>query len=96
MFDTVGGIPLHALVLHVVVIAGGISHERDVSLRSGRRVADSLIEHGLEVELRDPDASLLYLAAGLMFRYAWVGAGRLSARDDRAVAEMHRAETHGT
>jgi formate-dependent nitrite reductase membrane component NrfD len=41
-------------------------------------------------------ASLLYLAAGLMFRFAWVGAGRLSARDDRAVAEMHRAETHGT
>jgi hypothetical protein len=41
-------------------------------------------------------ASLLYLAAGLMFRYAWVGAGRDSARDDRAVAEMHRAETHGT
>jgi hypothetical protein len=41
-------------------------------------------------------ASLLYLAAGLMFRYAWVGAGRHSARDDRAVAEMHRAETHGT
>jgi hypothetical protein len=41
-------------------------------------------------------ASLLYLAAGLMFRFAWVGAGRASARDDRAVAEMHRAETHGT
>ena len=41
-------------------------------------------------------ASLLYLAAGLMFRYAWVGAGRPSAQDDRAVAEMHRAETHGT
>ena len=31
-------------------------------------------------------ASLLYLAAGLLFRYAWVGAGRASARDDRAVA----------
>lgn len=44
---------------HVVVLAGGISHERDVSLRSGRRVADSLLEHGLTVELRDPDASLL-------------------------------------
>ena len=43
----------------VVVLAGGISHERDVSLRSGRRVADSLLEHGIEVELRDPDASLL-------------------------------------
>jgi len=45
--------------LHVVVLAGGISHERDVSLRSGRRVADSLLEQGIEVELRDPDASLL-------------------------------------
>lgn len=43
----------------VVVLAGGISHERDISLRSGRRVADGLLEHGLEVELRDPDASLL-------------------------------------
>jgi D-alanine-D-alanine ligase len=48
----------------VVVLAGGISHERDVSLRSGRRVADSLAQHGISVELRDPDASLLsYLAA---------------------------------
>ncbi len=44
---------------HVLVLAGGISHERDVSLRSGRRVADSLLEHGISVELRDPDASLL-------------------------------------
>src|ERR1700744_6311396 len=43
----------------VVVLAGGISHERDVSLRSGRRVADSLAEQGIEVELRDPDASIL-------------------------------------
>ncbi|WBU37248.1 D-alanine--D-alanine ligase family protein [Homoserinibacter sp. YIM 151385] len=43
----------------VVVLAGGISHERDVSLRSGRRVADALLEHGVEIELVDPDASLL-------------------------------------
>jgi D-alanine-D-alanine ligase len=43
----------------VLVLAGGISHERDVSLRSGRRVADSLAGHGIEVELRDPDATLL-------------------------------------
>jgi D-alanine-D-alanine ligase len=48
---------------NVVVLAGGISHERDVSLRSGRRVADALIERGHSVVLRDPDASLLpYLA----------------------------------
>ena len=45
--------------LHVVVLAGGISHERDVSLRSGRRVADALTAAGHRVVLRDPDAGLL-------------------------------------
>jgi D-alanine-D-alanine ligase len=45
--------------LHVVVLAGGISHERDVSLRSGRRVADALAAAGHRVALRDPDAGLL-------------------------------------
>ncbi|WP_344292996.1 D-alanine--D-alanine ligase [Agromyces neolithicus] len=45
--------------LSVVVLAGGISHERDVSLRSGRRVADALTAAGHRVVLRDPDASLL-------------------------------------
>jgi D-alanine-D-alanine ligase len=43
----------------VVVLSGGISHERDVSLRSGRRVADSLAEQGIDVELRDPDPTVL-------------------------------------
>lgn len=43
----------------VVVLAGGLSHERDVSLRSGRRVAEALRGTGLEVEERDVDASLL-------------------------------------
>ena len=41
------------------MLAGGISHEREVSLHSGRRVADRLAGHGLEVILRDPDATLL-------------------------------------
>ena len=35
-------------------------------------------------------ASVLYLAAGLAYRFAWVGAGRTSARDDHAVALMAR------
>ena len=43
----------------VVVLAGGLSHERDVSLRSGRRVAEALRGTGLEVEERDVDAQLL-------------------------------------
>lgn len=43
----------------VVVLAGGLSHERDVSLRSGRRVAEALRDAGTEVEERDVDAGLL-------------------------------------
>ena len=37
-----------------------------------------------------PVASALYLAAGLSFRYAWVGAGRRSAQHDEVVAKMAR------
>lgn len=42
-----------------VILAGGLSHERDVSLRSGRRVAEALRGHGLSVEVRDLDSTLL-------------------------------------
>jgi D-alanine-D-alanine ligase len=48
-----------AATVHVVVLAGGLSHERDVSLRSGRRVAEALREAGVEVDVRDVDADLL-------------------------------------
>ena len=43
----------------IVVLAGGLSHERDVSLRSGRRVAEALRDSGADVEERDVDAQLL-------------------------------------
>ncbi|MGL5808850.1 MAG: D-alanine--D-alanine ligase family protein [Nocardioides sp.] len=43
----------------VLVLAGGLSHERDVSLRSGRRVAEALRMAGLEVAESDVDAGLL-------------------------------------
>lgn len=45
--------------LKIVVLAGGISHERDISLKSGRRVADALIEKGAQVIMREPDHQLL-------------------------------------
>ena len=45
--------------LDIVVLAGGISHERDISLRSGRRVADSLTGLGHTVTVIDPQAGLL-------------------------------------
>ncbi|MEV8506733.1 D-alanine--D-alanine ligase [Actinoplanes sp. NPDC051475] len=44
---------------HVLVLAGGLSYERDVSLRSGRRVLDALRSAGLSAEMRDADVSLL-------------------------------------
>lgn len=43
----------------VLVLAGGLSYERDVSLKSGRRVLDALRSAGVEAELRDADISLL-------------------------------------
>ena len=43
----------------VLILAGGISHERDVSLKSGRRVADALADSGCEVEIREPDSELI-------------------------------------
>ncbi len=43
----------------VVVLAGGLSHEREVSLRSGRRVSEALRDVGVEVEERDADAGLI-------------------------------------
>lgn len=43
----------------VLVLAGGISHERDVSLRSGARVADALRSIGVDVTEAEPDSKLL-------------------------------------
>ena len=42
-----------------MVLAGGLSHERDVSLRSGRRVALALRGEGYEVVESDVDSTLL-------------------------------------
>ncbi|HET8970142.1 MAG TPA: D-alanine--D-alanine ligase [Candidatus Nanopelagicales bacterium] len=44
---------------HVVVLAGGLSAEREVSLRSGRRVAAALQLAGTETRVLDVDADLL-------------------------------------
>lgn len=60
---------------HVVVLAGGLTHERDVSLRSGSRIAESLRRQGHEVSLRDADASLLGWLRG--------------AKPDAAVIALH-------
>jgi D-alanine-D-alanine ligase len=45
--------------MHAMVLAGGLSYERDVSLKSGRRVADALRWAGVETTILDADANLL-------------------------------------
>jgi formate-dependent nitrite reductase membrane component NrfD len=73
------------------------------ALRQGRpglffRTAKSLVALGLALRVvargrSSPEhdlASVMYLAAGLAFRFAWVYAGKASAEDDVAVAAMGR------
>lgn len=48
-----------------VVLSGGLSHERDVSLRSGRRVALALRSRGVEVIESDVDSNLIGLLDSL-------------------------------
>ena len=46
---------------HVLVLAGGLSPEREVSLRSGDRVRDALKEAGVEAAVADADTALIPL-----------------------------------
>jgi len=45
--------------LTAVVLAGGLAFEREVSLRSGRRICEALKSAGVAVRTLDPDAALL-------------------------------------
>lgn len=47
-----------------VVVSGGLAYEREVSLRSGRRVAEALRHAGVETSVVDADADLLPALAG--------------------------------
>ncbi|MFI9048233.1 D-alanine--D-alanine ligase [Streptomyces sp. NPDC053427] len=53
------------LGMRVVILCGGESSERDVSLGSGRSVARALLERGCEVVLVDPAAAVPVLAGPL-------------------------------
>jgi D-alanine-D-alanine ligase len=44
---------------HVLILAGGLSPEREVSLRSGDRLRDALQEAGVDAETADADAALI-------------------------------------
>src|SRR5260370_38617345 len=44
---------------HVLILAGGLSPEREVSLRSGARLRDALREAGVDADIADADAGLI-------------------------------------
>ena len=76
-------------------LASGLHHGRAGRLYRGAELAVlaglGLRFLGRRLGPRAHDAaSLLFLAAGLSFRYAWVTAGSASASDDEAVALMAR------
>ena len=50
--------------LRIVVLAGGLTFEREVSLSSGTQVVEELTRAGLDAEVRDADAELLPGLAG--------------------------------
>lgn len=55
----------------IVILAGGLSHERDVSLRSGRRVAEALRSTGLDVTVHDVDSDLMPALADTQPELVW-------------------------
>jgi len=71
----------------VIVVCGGLSHEREVSLESGRLVARQLTGAGFSVTLSDVQSSLINLISGLdgpvVFPMLHGGAG-----EDGAVREV--------
>ena len=70
-----------------LVLAGGLSHERDVSLRSGRRVVDALRGVGVEADLRDADSSLLAVLADTPYDAVFI-ALHGGAGEDGALQEV--------
>ena len=64
----------------VIVLSGGLSHERDVSLRSGRRVSQALRSRGIEVVESDVDSTLLARLTELTGSVVWKSSLRPRSR----------------
>ena len=80
----------------LVPLAAGLRRGRPGTLL---RVAKWAVRAGLALRRGGTRAgyaaSVVYVLAGLLCGYAWVGAGKLSARDDENVAEMARFRRDG-
>lgn len=75
---------------HVAVLSGGISLEREVSLRSGQRVADALTDRGHRVARLDVNADLVHnLAGGIDGPLDHAGDGASAKPFDVAFLTLH-------
>lgn len=79
--------------LSITILAGGISHEREVSLRSGRRLADALDARGHTVTIIDPDARLFTTLASAKPDVIWPALHGASG-EDGALLELLAAQGH--
>ena len=57
--------------LTVAVLAGGLTHEREISLRSGSRVSSALRECGVQAKMLDVEAQLLQRLTALEPDIVW-------------------------
>ncbi|WP_051681938.1 D-alanine--D-alanine ligase [Cellulomonas sp. HZM] len=82
----------------VAILAGGLSHERDVSLRSGRRVAEALRAAGVEVSVHDVDDDLVPALTQMLPDIVWPLLHGASGEDGsvRDVVEMLGLRVLGT
>lgn len=67
--------------LTVAVIAGGLTHEREISLISGRRVAGALVDSGIQAKVLDLDSQLLQRLAALEPDICWTTVHGASGED---------------
>jgi D-alanine-D-alanine ligase len=84
--------------MDVLILAGGLSHERDVSIRSGRRVAEALRSIGVKADVRDVDSDLIPALRSLDSTVVWPLLHGASGEDGslQDVLEMCRTPYVGT
>ena len=57
--------------LTVAILAGGLTHEREISLHSGRRMTALLREAGIQVKMLDVDAGLIHTLTAMSPDLVW-------------------------
>lgn len=57
--------------LTIAILAGGLTHEREISLHSGRRMTALLREAGMQVKMLDVDGGLIHTLSAMSPDLVW-------------------------